>query len=56
MEALLAIAIVTLAATGLAAGLMLTGKPPQTSCGGIDCIGGGQCEICPRRQEAHDHD
>lgn len=55
METLFAIGIVALSATGLAAGLMLTGKPPQTSCGGIDCVGGGQCEVCPRRGEEH-HD
>ncbi|MBU1174420.1 MAG: hypothetical protein KKH72_03375 [Alphaproteobacteria bacterium] len=55
MELVLSIAIVVLAATGLATGLMLMGKPPQTSCGGLDCIGGGQCAACPRRGEAH-HD
>jgi hypothetical protein len=55
METVFAIGIVALAAAGLAAGLMLTGKPPQTSCGGLDCIGGGQCELCPRRHEAQ-HD
>ena len=55
MELVFTIAIMTLAAGGLAVGLMLSGKPPQTSCGGLDCIGGGQCEVCPRRGEAH-HD
>ena len=55
MEVLFTVAIMVLAAGGLSVGLMLSGKPPQTSCGGLDCIGGGQCEICPRRGEAH-HD
>lgn len=55
METLLAIGIVVLAATGLATGLILVGRAPQTSCGGLDCIGGGQCAACPRRGEAH-HD
>jgi len=53
METLFAVGIVALAAAGLAVGLMLTGKPPQTSCGGIECVGGGRCEVCPRRGEAH---
>ena len=55
METLLAIGIVALAATGLATGLILMGKPPQTSCGGLDCIGGGQCAVCPKRGNGH-HD
>ncbi len=49
MEALLAIAIVALAAGGLAAGLAFRGRPPQTSCGGMSCVGGEACAGCPNR-------
>jgi len=50
METLIVIGVFLLAAGGLAVGLVLTGKPPETSCGGLACIGGGQCEVCPRRK------
>ncbi|WP_172293488.1 hypothetical protein [Pseudoruegeria sp. HB172150] len=52
MEILLAILLFTLAACGLAAGLMLGGRPPETSCSGISCIKGAKCETCPRRLAA----
>jgi hypothetical protein len=48
METVLAIAIVVAAAGGLAVGLLLKGKPPETSCGGLACVTGARCEGCPR--------
>jgi len=50
MEFLLAALIVLAAAGGLALGLALTGRPPQTSCGGAACHGGGRCPGCPNRE------
>ena len=47
MEFLAALALVILAFAGLAAGLVIAGRPPQTSCGGLSCEGG--CEACPNR-------
>jgi hypothetical protein len=47
METVLAIAIVVAAAGGLAVGLLLTGRPPETSCGGLACVTGARCEGCP---------
>ncbi len=52
MELIAAILLVSLAALGLGAGLVLTGKPPSTSCGGAACEGG--CATCPRRKESAD--
>jgi len=52
MEMLLAIGIMVLAAGGLAVGLVLTGRPPETSCEGMSCVGGARCEGCPKRREA----
>ena len=49
MEFVFALGIFLLAFVGLAAGLMLTGRPPQGSCGGLACLGGGACEVCPRK-------
>ena len=49
MEFLFALVIFLVAFLGLAAGLMLTGRPPQGSCGGLACVGGGACEVCPRK-------
>lgn len=51
METLFAIAVVVLAACGLAIGLVLTGRPPETSCGGLSCIKGVRCEGCPKRAQ-----
>lgn len=48
MEFLLALVIFAVAVLGLAAGLLITGRPPQGSCGGLACVGGGQCDGCPR--------
>jgi len=56
MEVLFAIAIVTLACAGLATGLLLRGRPPQTACEGVDCVGGGRCDVCPRRLAAETSD
>lgn len=49
MEFLFALLIFLIAVLGLGAGLMLTGRPLKGSCGGLACIGGGACEVCPRR-------
>lgn len=49
MEFLLAIVIVTLAALGLAAGLMTGRGPVRSSCGGLSCIKGASCRDCPNR-------
>ncbi|NIZ07965.1 hypothetical protein [Pseudooceanicola sp. HF7] len=54
MEILIAVLIVLLSCLGLALGLMLRGKPLQTSCEGVACIGGGQCAVCPRRARAEE--
>lgn len=56
MEFLFAIAIFLTAFVGLAVGLMLTGRPPQGSCGGLACVGGGACEVCPRKTADHTED
>ena len=47
MELLAAFGLFILAFAGLGAGLMLAGRPPQTSCGGLACE--GDCESCPNR-------
>ncbi|MCR9151907.1 MAG: hypothetical protein NXH83_17205 [Rhodobacteraceae bacterium] len=54
MEFLAALIVFLIAAGGLAAGLWLTGRPPQTACDGADCLGGGRCAACPRRKGAPD--
>jgi len=48
MEFLLSTIVIGLAALGMAAGLVLTGRPPKGSCGALDCLGGAACEVCPR--------
>lgn len=52
MELILAIGIFLLVFGGLALGLMLTGRPPQTSCGGLSCLPEDRCEACPLREKA----
>lgn len=56
----LAIAILLLSVGGLALGLMLGGRAPETSCSGMSCIKGASCETCPRKrqviEEAKAHD
>ncbi|WP_238364607.1 hypothetical protein [Mesobacterium pallidum] len=54
MELLLVFALFLLAIGGLALGLMLTGRPPSDSCGGLASCAGA-CEVCPRRQKAKTH-
>lgn len=58
METILAIAIVVAAAGGLAVGLIVKGRPPQTSCGGLACVIGVRCAGCGRNAddpgEVHD--
>ena len=49
MEFLFALVIFLAAFLGLAMGLMLTGRPPKGSCGGLACVGGGACGGCPRK-------
>jgi hypothetical protein len=46
-ELLLAVALVSAAALGLGAGLVLGGRPPRASCGGDACK--GRCATCPHR-------
>lgn len=59
MEFLAAFAVFALAFLGLAVGLLITGRPPQGSCGGLACVGGARCDGCPRhatddREKAND--
>lgn len=49
MEIILAIAIVSLSAAGLAVGLMMGRGAPRMSCDGLACIGGTRCHDCPNR-------
>ncbi|SMX42390.1 hypothetical protein [Maliponia aquimaris] len=48
MELPIAIALVSLAFAGLAAGLLLGRAPPQTACEGAKCLG-LSCATCPNR-------
>lgn len=50
IETLLAIAIVTLSAGGLAFGLALGRGPAKTSCGASACLPQGRCNDCPMRK------
>jgi len=54
METILAIAVVVAAAGGLAVGLLLKGRPPRTSCGGLACVIGVRCAGCPNNAEVGD--
>ncbi|SDZ40569.1 hypothetical protein SAMN05444004_11355 [Jannaschia faecimaris] len=56
MELILSICIFTLVFGGLALGLVLTGRPPRTACEGVSCIGGGRCDVCPRRLQTANSD
>lgn len=56
IELLLAVGIITLACLGLAAGLLLKGRPLQTSCEASACLGKGNCAICPNRNRAAGRD
>jgi hypothetical protein len=52
MEILIAIAITTLAACGMALGLFFGRGPARTSCGAADAAGIGRCADCPLRRAA----
>jgi hypothetical protein len=58
MEMIFAPVIVLLATAGLALGLILRGRPLQSSCGGMSCLPDAvRCAACPRKlQEAGNHD
>ncbi|MFZ7089940.1 hypothetical protein [Primorskyibacter sp. 2E233] len=57
MEVILSIGVFLLVFGGLAIGLLLTGRPPQTACGGLSCMpGGGQCHACPNRKSSESAD
>lgn len=47
MEFIAALGLFVLAFAGLASGLMLAGRPPRTSCGGLSCE--GRCDACPNK-------
>jgi hypothetical protein len=49
MEALFAIVLVSLAAAGLAIGLMVGRGPLRRGCDGLACVGGQRCDDCPGR-------
>ncbi|PTW99417.1 (Na+)-NQR maturation NqrM [Pararhodobacter aggregans] len=51
MELLLGIAVVLLAAGGLALGLAFGRGPVKGSCGGMACLKDVACEGCPHRPE-----
>lgn len=52
MELIAAIVLISLSVLGLALGLVLTGRPPRTSCGGAACL--GNCAGCPRQKGHRD--
>ncbi len=52
MELLMAVAIFTLAATGLGLGLVFGRGPAKTSCGAADRLPEGRCHDCPLRRRA----
>lgn len=52
MEFVMAIAIVCLAAGGLATGLALGRGPVKGSCGGTTCVPGAACMGCTQRKAA----
>ena len=52
MELLMAVAIFTLAATGLGLGLVFGRGPAETSCGAADRLPEGRCHDCPLRRRA----
>lgn len=51
-EIVFAIAVVTLAATGIGLGLILGRGPARTSCGAADDLAVGRCADCPLRRRA----
>ncbi len=51
MELILSIGIFLLVFGGLALGLLIRGRPPQTSCGGLSCLPESRCDGCPHRKK-----
>ncbi len=51
MELILSIGIFLLVFGGLALGLLIRGRPPQTSCGGLSCLPESRCDGCPHREK-----
>jgi hypothetical protein len=52
MEFLLALAVILVAVTGLAAGLLFGRGPVRTSCDGMACLDRSRCAGCPNRRVA----
>jgi len=52
IELVMGVVIFLLAALGLGVGLLLTGRPPQTACGGLACHKSVRCAGCPNADEA----
>lgn len=53
MEILFALVIVVLVAAGLGLGLMLGGRPLQSSCNGLACLPDDvRCDGCPHRRSS----
>lgn len=50
MELILAMILFLFAFAGLGVGLFLKGRPPETACEGVRCLGGRRCEGCPNRK------
>lgn len=44
-------AVFLLAGAGLAVGVMFGRAPIKGSCGGLACLGEGDCAACPKRKE-----
>ncbi|WEJ35050.1 hypothetical protein [Devosia sp. SD17-2] len=58
MEMIFAPVIVLFTTAGLALGLILRGRPLQSSCGGMSCLpDADRCAACPKKlREAGNHD
>lgn len=48
---LLTLALFLLSLAGLAVGVMVGRPAIKGSCGGLACIEGGGCGVCPRRRD-----
>ena len=46
---ILSLAIILLAISGLAVGILFGRPPIKGSCGGLACITGADCSACPKR-------
>jgi hypothetical protein len=51
VEYVFAFIIVLLSFLGIGLGLLLTGRPPKGSCGGLACVEGLRCGGCRRHAE-----